>query len=465
MKNVFPKRIAILSVSLTVFLLVGLFLGLSSTIKQLQRIERVDIPLIELTTINLKLQKTVKQMFENLVKSGDKSKIKDFLVSRQVLEEQIRDYFSLIEDESVEYDRAIKINDRSQLTNIENQIVQQLRLGQNSEAQTILNSEKFRNATDEFQSPYKDIAESLADRRDKGIVNSASQFNMLLTIGLATLIFTVFMWWRVWASYKFNLQRRKHAEDELEMERIRAIHAARMVSLGEMAGGIAHEINNPLAVILGSIQLVKMRMSDAEIDRTVINKGLERAIRTVDRITKIVRGLKSFSRNGENDPFELVELQDLVEDTVELIQGKCKSSGVEIKLFKEQYNFQFECRSVQISQVILNLLSNSIDAVKSLEEKWIKLSVEVLSQGKDQILQISIIDSGKGIEGEINQKMFTPFFTTKQPGEGTGLGLSISYGIVKSHGGQIYLDRKNINTRMVVELPVSQVRQKILQLA
>ena len=108
------------------------------------------------------------------------------------------------------------------------------------------------------------------------------------------------------------------------------------------------------------------------------------------------------------------------------------------------------CRDTQISQVLLNLLNNSFDAIAGDPEAWVELSV----YQKNEYIEISIVDSGKGISPEIQQKIMHPFFTTKEIGKGTGLGLSISKEIVKSHGGKFFVELDSANTKFVIQIPI-----------
>ena len=120
--------------------------------------------------------------------------------------------------------------------------------------------------------------------------------------------------------------------------------------------------------------------------------------------------------------------------------------------FEEEEELFIKCQKVQISQVFLNLISNSVDEIKDKEGSWIKVKLKNL----DNKIQIRVEDSGSGIPIEIQNKMFLPFFTTKDVGSGTGIGLSISTGIVNSHNGKLYVDNEVKNTCIVLELPKEQ---------
>lgn len=229
------------------------------------------------------------------------------------------------------------------------------------------------------------------------------------------------------------------------------IQSNKMASLGEMASGIAHEINNPLAIIkMAALQLQK----NITPDNAILKSNVARIDSTVDRISKIIQGLRTFSRDGRNDPFDLVSFDKMIEDILSFCNERLKHHS--IKLIKDDLNpnLVFEGRQIEISQVLLNLFNNAIDALDSSDvtDKWIKIS----AKNDGAYLEIKITDSGPGISLETQSKMFQPFFTTKEIGKGTGLGLSLSLTIIKNHLGEIYLDSESPYTCFVLKLPNKQ---------
>jgi PAS domain S-box-containing protein len=238
----------------------------------------------------------------------------------------------------------------------------------------------------------------------------------------------------------------------LDLERAKSMQNAKLASLGEMAGGIAHEINNPLAIMQSNTRLLLKAVSENTITTDEIIKKLEKVLSTSSRIAKIVKGMKSFSRNGDKDPFIPILVRDLVENALSLCSERLKSDGILLNLGKIPEDLYLECRSTQIEQVIMNLISNARDAVESLTEKWVKLEVTKL----EKEVEILITDSGKGIAPEIVDRMLQPFYTTKIVGKGTGLGLSISKGIVEEHKGTILYNAATGNTQFVIALPIKQ---------
>ncbi|MBK9039942.1 MAG: HAMP domain-containing protein [Bdellovibrionales bacterium] len=228
------------------------------------------------------------------------------------------------------------------------------------------------------------------------------------------------------------------------------VKAERLSALGELAAGIAHEISNPLAVVLAISDHIEKKLRAQKYQLSDLENDLPKIGRMTNRIIKIIRGLRSFSRDGNNDTFELTQISVLMEDTLTLCNEKIVSHSVGMEL-SEVPNVQIECRATQIGQVLVNMISNSIDAIETLPEKWIKISLVVSC---DEKLQISITDSGPGIPAEVRDKIMEPFFTTKAVGKGTGLGLSITKSIIEGHNGKISIDAHCPNTRFLIELPL-----------
>ncbi len=238
----------------------------------------------------------------------------------------------------------------------------------------------------------------------------------------------------------------KEAEQKL-------IAASKMSLLGEMSGGIAHEINNPLAIINAKASQLKKRVQKGPIDVEKLIKDLEIIEETTYRIAKIIKGLRSFSRNTEKDPLVLESLSQVISDAISLCSERFKVHEILLTVDIDQ-DLNILCRSAEISQIIVNLLSNSYDAIEHLNDKWIK--IEVREAGEN--VHVMVTDSGNGISKEIAQKIMFPFYTTKEVNKGTGLGLSISQGIAKKHNGRLYYDGTYKNTRFVLELPLANKR-------
>lgn len=241
----------------------------------------------------------------------------------------------------------------------------------------------------------------------------------------------------------------KSKEKEIEAHKAKIISNSKMASLGEMAGGIAHEINNPLTVIQGNAKQLVIALDKGTLNDELIRKVVEKITNTTQRIAKIIKGLKAFARDGGGDPFTDCSLKMIIEDTLSFCEARLRNHNVKLTISDVNDDLKVRCRPVQISQVLLNLIHNSEDEVRTKESPWINLDIQ---QDQDWTI-LRVTDSGTGIPPDIADKIMQPFFTTKETGKGTGLGLSIITGIIKSHEGIFYLDRESKNTSFVVKLP------------
>ncbi len=245
------------------------------------------------------------------------------------------------------------------------------------------------------------------------------------------------------------------AGEALDNERGKLLAASKMATLGEMAAGIAHEINNPLAIIQGKAWLLKKQVDENKMDPVTFNAGLLAIHDTTTRISKIIHGLKAFARHADKDPFVEITISSIIDDTLELCREKFKNHGIPIRIGGKRPHL-LECRGVQISQVFLNILSNAFDAIEGTTDPWVEVQIKELDSG----IEVTFTDSGPGILQAIQEKMFQPFFTTKEIGKGTGLGLSITKGIVESHGGEFFYDKGCINTKFIIRLPKKVARSE-----
>jgi C4-dicarboxylate-specific signal transduction histidine kinase len=241
----------------------------------------------------------------------------------------------------------------------------------------------------------------------------------------------------------------KKSQEQVLNQQQSLIASSKMSALGEMAGGIAHEVNTPLAAIQMMAERAHERAESGDVSAQFVRENSERILKTTARITKIIHGLRTFCRDGSGDQFQTVSVKQLVEETIGLCMERFRRHDVQLNLEGLDEQLAFEGREIQISQVLLNLLNNAHDAVVDLSERWV--TVSVLDRGSN--VEIVVTDSGHGIPENVVQKIFQPFFTTKEIGKGTGLGLSIAFGIVSEHGGKLSVDASCPNTRFVIHLP------------
>jgi C4-dicarboxylate-specific signal transduction histidine kinase len=241
-------------------------------------------------------------------------------------------------------------------------------------------------------------------------------------------------------------------EEDLEATRLQAIASARLSALGMMAGGIAHEINNPVGIIHAmASDLTEMVEEDGSVPPETVAKKSAVIRQTAERVAKIVKSLRQISREGTADPLRSTPVAKIVAETLEICRAKFKANGVELILPITIPEVSVVCREVQISQALLNLLQNAFDAVLEQEgERWVRLEV----QRREDSVALSVIDSGPGIPLELRSRVGEPFFTTKPVGKGTGLGLSLSKSIAQDHGGDIEYGEEHGHTRFSLVLPL-----------
>ena len=214
-----------------------------------------------------------------------------------------------------------------------------------------------------------------------------------------------------------DINDRKLTEKKYELEKMKSFQSSKLASLGEMSAGVAHEINNPLTVISCSIELFHKFKDDPE----KFDKYVEAIKKSSARIEKIVSSLKKFSRM-EASAKRICNLHELIGEVITLTDSKVKRGDVLLKYEKNTSNdILIKCDEVEIEQVIINLINNAVDAIEQLEERWI----EILIENTDKNALLYITDSGHGIPVDIAERMFEPFYTTKEVGKGTGLGLSL----------------------------------------
>jgi PAS domain S-box-containing protein len=238
-------------------------------------------------------------------------------------------------------------------------------------------------------------------------------------------------------------------------ERAKAIQVSKLSSLGEMAGGVAHEINNPLTIIRSSVAVIRRELQKKNLTPAKLLDSLEDIDVTVKRISQIVTGLRNLSRDSSSEEVSRFKLKSVFDDVLAICSEKFKTNDVKILIEDKENIFEreIECRRVQLSQVLLNLLMNAQDAVFQEKEKWVSIRIVKTSSR----YQIHIVDAGHGIPKMIQDKIFNPFFTTKDIGRGTGLGLSLSRTIVENNKGRLYLNEKSPNTCFIVDYPLSKM--------
>ncbi|HSD91343.1 MAG TPA: ATP-binding protein [Kofleriaceae bacterium] len=240
----------------------------------------------------------------------------------------------------------------------------------------------------------------------------------------------------------------RDADEKVLYARARAANSARLAALGEMSGGVAHEIRNPLA----AINLAAGQIAEHPEDSAQVGQLAERIQRVVMRATKIIEVLRSFSRDASADPFVPVTVERIVNDTLELCGKRIAEDGLLLDVGTIPPDLVVECRAVQVAQVLMNLIGNAFDAVATVPDRWVRID----ARQDGEYVEIAVTDSGPGVPAAARPRLFEPFFTTKPPDRGTGLGLSLSRNLVEAHRGTLDLDTSSSHTRFVIRIPRTQ---------
>ncbi|MBD3165397.1 histidine kinase, partial [bacterium] len=276
---------------------------------------------------------------------------------------------------------------------------------------------------------------------------------MYLTGIVLTVIFFIIGGIVIWVHAARTAGRQLEVEEHEEELSGQLVHAAKLASVGELAAGIAHEINNPLAIIAEEVGLLKDLMNpdfEDQLEEGEIQTHLDTIYQAVFRCRDITRKLLGFVRQAAVK-LEEVDINHVMDEVTDnLLKSELTTSGIElIKKYCDSATPIITDRN-QLEQVLLNLVKNAIDAMEGQG----RLTVKTICRYPDRVI-VLVRDTGCGMTPEQLNRIFTPFYTTKAPGKGTGLGLSVSYGIIKSLGGQMYVEsEKGAGSTFTIELPL-----------
>jgi C4-dicarboxylate-specific signal transduction histidine kinase len=253
------------------------------------------------------------------------------------------------------------------------------------------------------------------------------------------------------------------AEDITERKRVQAqlIQASKLSTLGEMATGIAHELNQPLSVISMAAERAMDEFEGGDVDLEFISERLKQVIAQTERAAAIIDHMRIFGRQADEAPSE-IDPRQAIEGALSVVGEQLRVRNIELTADLPRTCPPVLGHEVQLEQVVLNLLSNARDAIearsapagrKGQRRGAIRLKVEVSESGKE--VKIAVGDTGGGIPEAVMDRVFDPFFTTKGEGKGTGLGLSISYGIITDMGGRIEATNVEGGAEFTITLPVA----------
>lgn len=241
--------------------------------------------------------------------------------------------------------------------------------------------------------------------------------------------------------------------DELRAQR-ELIAREKLATVGEIASGVAHEVNNPLAAIRMEAELLARSTKDDDASTAAAT-----IVREVDRAARIVRSLLRLARRADITPVR-VQLNELVRDVAEIRQRVLRADNIEVRTRMDQAAEAVLGLGQELQQVVINLVTNAEHAVRGRPNALIELATEA----REGWVRLTVEDSGPGVPAQVRSRIFDPFFTTKSPDEGSGLGLSICQRVVTEVGGKIWLEDSSTlgGAKFVVELPAAPVRENVI---
>ena len=245
-----------------------------------------------------------------------------------------------------------------------------------------------------------------------------------------------------------DISKEQKAEQEKKQIQAQLFHSSKLASIGTLAAGVAHEINNPLAIISGYVEISRKKCTD--ICQHGNPDRLQKIQVAANRILKIVKGLRTYSRT-DTDLLESVDIHTCIDETMSLVQTMLENESIKVKKHLNAHQFIIPANSGQLQQVIMNLLVNAKDAL----EKQTDATIWITTLNEEDNIVLEISDNGSGMPEQILTRIFDPFFTTKDPGKGTGLGLSVSSTIIASFGGTLTVkSAPDAGTTFKISLPL-----------
>ena len=416
------------------------------TIQEQRRVAQYQIPIIEKNNASSSLNARLGQLLYRSIIGRDKSLLAEFKKNKEELRTKIEEANELMLKSGL---KSFRWLDRSGFERIENNVVNYIESKDYEKALESLNSEDYQLARLKFFNQIDNMAEQLKDFREEQIKLSNRLVVLNSAISILFLFITLFVGYKVFDAYRKNYKQMLEYEEKLKFKQIIGIRNSKMAELGEMAGSISHEINNPLAIIQGNVLRIRRAVEQSPIDVEKIEGSLQSIQNTIKRVTGTVSALQKFSRDTTNDKREYADIKQIIEDTISLCSFRLSKHAIVIKTDQVE-SCQVKCKPVDISQIILNLLNNSIEAIAHANERWIEIS----TTRQDDNVRISIKDSGAGISEENQNKIFENSYTTKKQGIGTGLGLSLSRTLAQQNKGSLQYDSDSPNTKFDVVLPL-----------
>lgn len=412
-ENLFPKRLALLAI----FLLSGILFGLGWVNEKktdlLKGFHETEVPALQVYSGVLRILREIQITNELQGKTS------------MILHQSIRSGI-------IEMDRILKSEGQKLLSR---PIV--------SDYLKLVSEDKIPSSQslDDLREDLQDFIETYL-ASNKSLFDSYIELSQMIYISaiILTLLFFCLVFY-IYHMYRLNLQSLVELTDSLEKQKLSSMNASKLASLGEMAAGIAHEINNPLAVIVARSDMALYQIAQGDISDQQVTDTFAKILDMSQRITGIVQSMRKISRGGGQFELKCVNAGEVFTDILNLCAQNLRSAEIELDTTKLDPSHRIMADFSRLSQVVINLINNAIDELKKKDgERWIRVASEI----KSDRISITVSDNAGIIPLEIRQKIFEPFYTGKDVGKGTGLGLSISKNLMKEMEGELSLDEGEI---------------------
>ena len=250
-----------------------------------------------------------------------------------------------------------------------------------------------------------------------------------------------------------SLAELKNSQDAFVKQTAKLFHASKLSALGEMAGGLSHEVNNSLMTIMGSVQQLDRYFQRDGVQNPDYAKKIQNSKDAIHQIKTVIDGLRFFSQQADEGEMVDRQLEEIIQRTLNFCNEMIKANEITM-IVAPIPPISVHCNPMQITQILFYLTKNAFDALEGVKDpmkRWIRISfIE-----KEHAVEIRVMNGGPQISPDVKNRLFQPFFTTKEIGKGTGLSLSISKGIALAHHGDIYLDDSTDCTTFALKIPAA----------
>lgn len=481
------KILFLIVMTVTGILFIGLFVYSYSAFQRIKNLKEHDLKIEQLRGTIIHLDEVLTMSARMAAATGDPQWEARYRTFEPKLDQAIKESIEI--SPSVYEGNDAEMTDQAnlKLVGMENRVFELVRQGQLIEARTILSGLRYQKQKKIYAQGMKRQADEIRQHMSETLDNEKSRFRFFSYV-FGLLLFLLIVFWATVLKILTRWQGILIAQnEEIKKTQNHLVHSEKMAAIGQLAAGIAHEINNPIGFVFSNIQMleeysrsfvkivrqveeinsaytsrnmnrVELLLNDlAQTEKTTnlklitedLGALLQESTQGMERVRKIILDLRTFAREDSGGK-ELVKVEDILESILSIVHNEIKYKAN----LKKEYGGTppIFCSAQKLGQVFINLIINAGHAIEVNGEIKIRTFLD-----KDNVC-VEISDNGKGISPDKIQKIFEPFYTTKPVGQGTGLGLSISYEIVKKHNGIIKVESEvDKGTIFTVILPVTEV--------